>query len=287
MKNLDRYIFTNTSSLNDTTNLSQFRYDLALRRNDKSNWEISSEHNTFHIYLIKSNTIPHFELLNNPAICCSTEGGIICDHDFERKHSDNITYITNMTNPQDNYKLLKTYAYYFRDIHFSEFVTNEIKLKDNQTINDEGIFHTILLLCSNNIPNKENNKFDLTSNDSVILNGVFSYSNPDGFLSADELFNVDIYLFFSLFYFILSIYWIYKIIMNYTNLKIFSKMLTLSLPIIILEKMMNLQIYSELNRFGEIDNAFEIILIACNLIKNVNIRLIFFGLSTGYSILYR
>jgi len=269
----------------------EFSYNLNITRKVTKNTttEIDSsteisERNTFHIYLIKTNNIPHFDLLNNPAICCSIEGGVICDEEFERKHQ-------NMTDSK--HKLLTTYSLYYKDLELfqNQREKTEIALYDKQIINEEGIVYTFFLLCSNRI---NTTSYDEISSESFLsytertafkLNGILSYSNPDGYLSADELLNIDINLFFSLFYFILSLYWIYKIIVNYNIIKLFEKILTISIPIVILEKMMNLQIYSDLNRYGEINNAFEIICVSCNIFKNVSYRVIFFGLSLGYTII--
>ena len=114
---------------------------------------------------------------------------------------------------------------------------------------------------------------------------MFSFFNTFGFLSADEFYTVDIYLFLSLIFFLLFIYWIYKIISNQISINFFSKLMTITLPILILEKMMSLQIYSEINRSGELNMGFEAIFIICNLMKNILIRIILFSFALGYKIL--
>ena len=278
----DRFIFTNSTSSKGLKQ-AEFNYNLTITKSHVNNNDVSSnsDQETFHIYLIKSDIIPFFDLLNNPAICCSREGGVICEEGFELNYAN----ATDSSN-----KLLKTYATFYKDVRLENFVEirSDINIKGSQTINEEGIVYTLLMLCSNKINrSSEENNLRKANKIFITLNGVFSYSNPEGFLSADEFYNIDIYMFFSLLYFIITIFWVYKLIINFNKIKIFHKMLTLTLPIIILEKMMNVHINSELNRFGEYNYAFEIILTVCNLMKNVSYRIILFGLSTGYTVINR
>jgi hypothetical protein len=53
------------------------------------------------------------------------------------------------------------------------------------------------------------------------------------------------------------------------------------LPVILLEEIISLQIYSELNRTGTLNSAFEIIRITCNILKNIAMRIILYGVSIG------
>jgi hypothetical protein len=216
-----------------------------------------------YIYLIKYGKIPHFDFLNNPAICCSSEGGVICDMNYEKE--------MNLTKDS---KLLKNHSLYYKDIALIS-KTSQTNLEDNKTFETEGIFYLIFLACS---PSKL--KIDNTS--FLKISGFFSFFNSFGYLSADEFYTVDIYLFLSLFYFIISLYWVYTLIVNNNRFNFYTKIISIILPVVILEKMMNLQIYSELNRVGELNSTFEWIFIICNAIKNILLRIFFFIAAMGY-----
>ena len=88
-----------------------------------------------------------------------------------------------------------------------------------------------------------------------------------------------------MFYFVVSMYWAYIMILKYSFINIYSKVLSLLIPFILVEKLMELQLYSELNKSGELNIAFEVISIICNMTKNITARVIFYGLSLGYAII--
>jgi hypothetical protein len=216
--------------------------------------------------------IPHFDLLDNPAICCSANGGVICDESLE---------INNPSAKDPSYKLLKTHALYTKDLELKK-ENSIMSINDKNNFNVEGVFYSLFLVCS---PGHKNNTENLEFEDYskvIYLNGDFSFFNSFGFLSAEEFHSVDIYLFLSLFYFLLSLYWVYKLIIKNSGFKKYAKLLTFILPIIILEKMMNLQIYSEINKWGELNVAFETLSIICNVLKNFSFRIILYGISIGY-----
>jgi hypothetical protein len=82
-------------------------------------------------------------------------------------------------------------------------------------------------------------------------------------------------------------YWAYVIILKYSFINIYSKVLTILIPFILLEKLMELQLYSELNKTGELNIAFEVISIICNVFKNITARVVFYALSLGYALASR
>ena len=215
----------------------------------------------FHLYLIKYGVIPHFDLLNNPAICCSPDGAIICDINFEKQNSDS---------SKEN-KLLKTHSQFARDISLNNILLNNSFYEELKFYAD-GIHHLIFLLCS---PDQNENSY-------IKISGYISLFNSFGFLSADEFYTVDIYLFLSLFYFIICLYWVYKMISNNNGLNFYTKFISILLPVMLIEKMMVLQIYSELNKLGEFNHTFNVISIITNFIKNLIIRIFLFVLASGY-----
>lgn len=258
---------------------------MTIHHNRSSDANTPFNHNeTFHIYIIKSDVIPHFDLLNNPAICCSDEGGVICDDVFDSN---------NPKDKNEGYKLLKTHAIYTRDVNLTQ---NFITLIDERNFETKGIFYSLFLLCEplnksslpeNTIISESNNSTHMGEyyddySDRVFLRGEFSFYNTFGYLSAEEFYTVDIYSLISLYYFFLSLYWVYKIIIQSDHMNFYSKLVTLLLPIVILEKMMDLQIHSEINSSGGLNIAFTTIGIACYIIDNILIRIIFYAIALGY-----
>ncbi len=221
------------------------------------------EKESLHFYLIKYGIIPHFDLLNNPAICCSPDGGIICDANYE--NSQNFT---------KEKTLLRSHSTYFKDIILPTN-SSQLNISENFNFETEGTYYLLFLVCS---PLKVQEE----TYSSIKLTGYISFFNSFGYLSADEFYTVDIYLFLSLFYFITGLYWVYRLIVNNNGLNFYTKTITILLPIVILEKMMRLQIFSELNKIGELNSAFEWIFLICNLAKNILLRVFFFAIALGY-----
>lgn len=145
----------------------------------------------------------------------------------------------------------------------------------------EGIFYALFLFCYPQLKGDNKTYDDYSQN--LMINGTFSFYNTNGFLPADEFYTIDLYLFLSLCYFLFALYWVYQMIIYYNYIRTLSKIMTIILPICILEKMITLQIFSELNRTGQLNLAFEVINVSCNIIKNIGFRLIFFGISLGYA----
>lgn len=71
--------------------------------------------------------------------------------------------------------------------------------KKTSTVFAEGIYLTYFLACNgenkiNNFINIENKRIISYENfkESFYINGYFSINNPQGYLSADELFTIDV-----------------------------------------------------------------------------------------------
>jgi hypothetical protein len=172
-------------------------------------------------------------------------------------------------------KLLKTHSIYYKDIDLL-LNSSQTFFEENKVFQTEGIFYLIFLACSPFSKLKD----DISPN--LKLSGFISFFNSYGYLSADEFYTIDIYLFLSLFYFIISLYWVYTLIVNNNQFNFYTKIISITLPVVILEKMMNLQVYSELNRIGELNSTFEWIFILCNVVKNILLRIFFFIAAMGY-----
>lgn len=112
------------------------------------------ENKSFHLYLIKIDIIPHFDLLNNPAICCSKYGGSICD-DFYYENENKIK--------KDNLQissLLKDHSEFYKDYFFDKNLEN-FYLKNSSYINTNPdnnlILNTTYILENNRLTVNEVN----------------------------------------------------------------------------------------------------------------------------------
>lgn len=70
-------------------------------------------------------------------------------------------------------------------------------------------------------------------------------------------------------------------------MNIYSKLITFMIPLVLLEKLMNLQLFSEMNREGVINYAFHVIFLICNVLKNILFMVLIFLLSIGYNLIMK
>lgn len=128
----------------------------------------SLENKTFHIYLIKSDIIPHFDLLNNPAICCSVEGGSICDDYFV----ENDEKLKN-NNMKVSY-LLRDHSEFYKDYEFNEKNPNFILKKYIEKNEEKYIYNN-----PNNKPVdiKKNSSYENQKNDLINITNIKSDNN--------------------------------------------------------------------------------------------------------------
>ncbi len=54
------------------------------------------------------------------------------------------------------------------------------------------------------------------------------------------------------------------------------------IPIVLLEKIMNLQLYNEVNKSGDINVGFEILGVIFHILKNESFVILFYSISLGY-----
>lgn len=71
-------------------------------------------------------------------------------------------------------------------------------------------------------------------------------------------------------------------IILHSYLNLLSNLVTVLIPVIFVEKIMSLQINTELNRTGEMNTAFEVIYMVTAITKEMLIRVILYGVSVGY-----
>jgi len=172
---LKRFVYTNNSFENTTekANLS-FAFNLEFNAT-------SLENKSFHIYLIKSDIIPYFDLLNNPAICCSAEGGSICD-DF---YNENDGRFKNDDTKFSN--LLKDHAEFYKDYALNETNKNLILKKFIQKKGDKFFYHNPNLSFSINNDTKDNkDNYTNVNNNKFQTNNFTEKDDYDyGSISAD------------------------------------------------------------------------------------------------------
>ena len=118
--NYKRFVFSN-NSIHSTFEQSGFNYQLLLNYTNNK-----ADNESFHIYIIKSDILPNSDLLNNPAICCSEEGGIICDDNGNKTH-------------------LKNYSIYFKDVILDK-KANYLSIKDVNFLLSR-IKPSVLMVC--------------------------------------------------------------------------------------------------------------------------------------------
>ena len=71
-------------------------------------------------------------------------------------------------------------------------------------------------------------------------------------------------------------------IIRHNFIQIYNKAFSFVIPAVLLEKIMNLQFYSELNKTGQVNTSFEVLVIIFHIIKNIIMIIIFYALSLGY-----
>lgn len=110
-----RFVYTNYSNTN--ASVPSLEYNLSIWHTEQN---VTDE--SFHIYVIRSDIIPHFDLMTNPAVCCSRQGGYICDDNF---NSDSKASLLESNQ-------LKNYALYTKDVYFED--SNSIEIQDVRAI---------------------------------------------------------------------------------------------------------------------------------------------------------
>lgn len=154
-----------------------------------------------------------------------------------------------------------------------------------KNVSDEGVYYAFMMICSSSNNTNTNNQ---TSHQNVATNGYLegyiSFFNADGYLSGDAFYALQLYLFLCLIYFIFGLFWFYKFIIYYSELSLYQRVISVIIPVIIFECLINLQIYSEINNSGAVGKIFIVFSIISNLVKNSLIRIILYGISIGYLI---
>lgn len=157
----------------------------------------------------------------------------------------------------------------------------------SKNVSDEGVFYAFIMICSLNtdIQNKTANSSDNAVNSNKgYLTGYVSFFNADGYLSGDSFYAIQLYLFLCLVYFVFGLFWFYKFIIYYSELNLYQKLISVIIPVIIFECLINLQIYTEINNTGTGGKIFIVLSILSSLVKNTLIRIILYGLSIGFTI---
>lgn len=151
-----------------------------------------------------------------------------------------------------------------------------------------------MMICSidknqNSSTNKSLSNATLLKDNFAIINGHISYFNSDGYLSGELFFAIQVYmclkqmyLFLCLIYFIFGLFWFYKFIIFYSGLSIYQKLISVIIPLVVFECLINLQIYTEINNSGSVGKIFIVLSILSLLIKNTLIRIILYGISIGF-----
>jgi len=163
--------------LENTTEKANFSFAFNFEYNSSSK-SLYENTTSFHIYLIKSDIIPHFDLLNNPAICCAAEGGSICD-DFY--------YENDIKLKSDNLKvsnLLKDHAEFYKDYVLNEANGNFI-LKKFIEKKDDKYFYNNPYSKKSLIKQQENSQINSNFSDVVAYNNSSDYNSTSNHFIYD------------------------------------------------------------------------------------------------------
>lgn len=166
-------------------------------------------------------------------------------------------------------------AEYFNVANINETSTT---VENQGRVQSEGVYRTFFIFCNNN--NNDNNS-------DVKISGTIWYYNTNSYTSAENFYQVQVYLILTFYYAALTLYWIVKMILNYNRITLFLTLFSIAIPFVIIENIMRLEFFSGIDHQGEYNHLFKIIEYSFRIVKNVLIRIIYFLISINYSKFYK
>ena len=136
--------------------------------------------------------------------------------------------------------------------------------------------NSFFIFCNNN-----------SNKGSIKISGTIWYYNTNSFASAENFYQVQVYLILTFYYVALTLYWIVKMILNYNRITLFLTLFSIAIPFVIIENVMRLEFFSGIDHQGEYNHLFKIIEYSFRIVKNVFIRIIYFLISINYSKFYK
>lgn len=184
-------------------------------------------------------------------------------------YKPNITFLCN--NTDEPKKTNELYLNIIKNISNNKLVF----IEDDALIYEEGVFKTFFVFCSNNI------------NDRIKVNGTIWYFNTNSFSSAENFYQVQLYLILTFYYVVFTLIWVVKMILNYNKITLVLTLFSIMIPFVIIENVMRLEFFSSLKNLGIYSQLFKIIEYSFRIIKNILLRIIYFLISIGWDKHYK
>ena len=250
----NKFIFNNYSSENPIK--QGFNYSLKFSPSKKLKKHFDSEDFSLQFYIILIKSKINIQKLKN-----------LCSSNLEENYLKKISFIKS-------YNLTEMF-----DLNLE--ITDEIK--DGKILYEKGVFKTIFLYCKGKINNNKYKEIDSKGKDFIyIKQSYINYYNTDSYESAENFYRINLYILILIYYILVSIYFIYKCVINYDNLNIIKGIFSLTIPLIILEHIFRIQFYRILKKDGEYILSLKTLEIIFRILKNVLIRVIIYIILSGY-----
>ena len=251
----NNFIFNNYSSENPIK--QGLNYSLKFSPSKKLKKQFNSGNYSLQFYLILIKSKINIQKLKN-----------LCNSNLDENYLKKISFLKS-------YNLTEMFESNLN-------ITNEII--DGKILYEKGVFKTIFLYCKGKID--DNNKYkeiDQRGKDYIyIKQSYINYYNTDSYESSENFYRINLYILITIYYVIVSIYWIYKCIINYDNFNLIKGIFSLIIPLIIFENIFRLQFYRILKNDGEYILSIKSLEIIFRILKNVLIRIIIYLILSGY-----
>ena len=185
----------------------------------------------------------------------------------------------------DKISFLKKYLI-FKNNNTIEDTKNNITIDYLENgIKEEFLFHEIgvkqfyLYFCS--LTTKEGEEKMKSIDLDLNLNGEINIFNTNSFESAENFYRTYLYILITCYYGCFSLYWVIKTLSNLSKLNITMTIFSIIIPFVILECIMMLEFYIQLNEEGVYDFTFKIMEIVFRLIKDIGIKIVYFFIANG------
>ena len=111
-------------------------------------------------------------------------------------------------------------AEYFNVANINE---TSITVENQGYVQSEGVYRTFFIFCNNN-----------SNKSSIKISGTIWYYNTNSFASAENFYQVQVYLILTFYYVALTLYWIVKMILNYNRITLFLTLFSIAIPFVII-----------------------------------------------------
>lgn len=234
----------------NTSKMNSFKYNLTIKNIDLPHKGV------FHLFAISPQLFKYINVLYEPGFCCFDNYIGFC------------TPAGNQTNSQE----IINQSSYYRNISLTS--NNTWIMEDHLNTSIEGIHSTYIAFCSS-----ETTKMQIT------LQGEMIYSTVTGYLSSENYFIIYLYVSIVVYLLIIALIWISLAIKNNKIQRIpCFKLYSLSILIIISNKLLHIILLLMQNQKGKLMLQISIINNLLNVIGNVIYRILIYAVSLGYTL---